>query len=75
MNGKEQLTADLRALFARLGELGYLDGYGVAEGMKTLDPVEQDYRAINEAAGHGDNDRAYELSVGLREYREQYKAG
>jgi len=41
-----------------------------------LDPVEADYeQAIREAAGCGDNDRAYELSVGLREYREQYKAG
>jgi hypothetical protein len=39
------------------------------------DPVEREYeRAIAMAAARGDNDRAQELSAGLKQYRELYKA-
>jgi len=38
------------------------------------DPIEQDYeRAIKAANNRGDSDAAYELSIGLKEYREMYK--
>jgi hypothetical protein len=38
------------------------------------DDVEREYvREINRAMAEGDNDRAYDLAVGLRQYRESYK--
>lgn len=41
-----------------------------------LDSVErQYYQALTKAEAHGDNDEAYSLSVGLKEYREYYKDG
>lgn len=41
-----------------------------------MDPVEREYVArIDQAAGHGDNDRAFELSVGLREYQQMGVSG
>jgi len=41
---------------------------------RRLDPVEIEYeRAIAIAARDGDNDRAYEVSRYLIEYREQFK--
>jgi hypothetical protein len=43
--------------------------------MKKLDQIEYEYeRAIAIAAAHGDNDTAYELSIGLQQYRKYYKA-
>jgi hypothetical protein len=42
---------------------------------RDLDDVERDYlRAIQLAAGRGECDEAQWLAVGLREYRELYKA-
>jgi hypothetical protein len=39
-----------------------------------MDQTEYEYeRAIAIAAARGDNDEAYELSVGLRQYRELYQ--
>jgi hypothetical protein len=46
-----------------------------AVAMKKLDQIEYEYeRAIAIAAAHGDNDTAYELSIGLQQYRKYYKA-
>jgi hypothetical protein len=43
--------------------------------MSTQDPVEADYlREIAKAEAAGDNDRAHDLSVGLAEYRQSFKA-
>lgn len=43
---------------------------------RDLDEVELAYeQAITCAAGRGDNDRAYELSVYLEQYRSVYKSG
>jgi hypothetical protein len=41
---------------------------------KQLDQVELEYeRAIAVAANQGDNDKAHELSIGLSQYRKQFK--
>lgn len=41
---------------------------------RTLDFVERELeRAIQIAAGHGDDGLAYELSIELKEYRQFYK--
>jgi hypothetical protein len=41
---------------------------------RALDSVEAEYeQAISIAAGHGDNDEAQWLAVGLRQYRELFK--
>jgi hypothetical protein len=43
--------------------------------MAHLDEVELEYeRAIAAAVAQGDNDAAQELAVGLRQYRQLYKA-
>lgn len=43
---------------------------------KVLDSVEYELeQAIHIAAGRGDNDLAYELSVELKNYQKYYKVG
>lgn len=39
-----------------------------------IDPIEQDYeRAIKAARNRADSEAAYELSIGLAEYRDYYR--
>ena len=42
--------------------------------MRYLDPVEMEYKqAIALATAHGDSELAYELAIGLKQYRKLYK--